>query len=165
MRASLMLSVSILLLAAFNTSAKAHAFFNDESASYTEETGTSDANGAQIDAGSFFQSIKGRYSILLAGGIAPHGNDIGSVEIEDQVILTFGFCPPGAGCDPGYIFLDNAKTKVFQTADGYTITSDDNGKATKYTWTISGDKVSFKNFQYVMPNNSVTTLEHVIKKQ
>jgi hypothetical protein len=157
MRASLMIGVSLIIFTVFNAPAHAYLFADED-----EVQG--DANGSQIDSSSFFQSIKGRYSVVMAGGTPPHGNDIGTVEIEDQVVLTFGYCPPGAGCDPGYIFLEWSKTKVFQNGGEYTITSEADGKKVKYTWTVTADKISFKNYQYVMPNNSVVTLEHVLRK-
>ncbi len=157
MKASLILSLFVCLLA-YSAPAKAFDIVDQD------EIGSEDAIGGQIDSRSFFDSIKGKYSILMAGGAVPHGNDVGTVELEDQVVLTFGYCPPGAGCDPGYIFLDYPTTKVFQNGQVYTITAVENGKATKYTWTVNGDKLSLRNFQYTMPNNSVVTLEHVLRR-
>ncbi len=130
-----------------------------------------DALGTLVTTRVFFESIKGNYKILKAGGQEPHANEVGLVELESgQSVLTFGFCPPSGGCDPGYNFFDDVKTKVYQMPipEGgavFTILSDDGGKATKFTWSIKSDGiVSLKNFQYVMPGGSVVVLEHLAKK-
>src|SRR4051812_16795593 len=62
----------------------------------------------------FFESVKGNYKIQKVNNEVPHdSNSLACVDLETaQVILTFGYCPPNGGCDPGYIFLDDDKTKV-----------------------------------------------------
>ncbi len=127
--------------------------------------------GTQVDGPTFFTGIVGNYTILKAGGVAPHDPTQGSVELEPgQAVFTFSYCPPQGGCDPGYIFLEDAKTKVFQKMNNgggatFTIQSLDSGRPVKFTWEVGPDgTIALKNYQYVLPGGAVTTLEHVIKK-
>lgn len=135
--------------------------------------GKEDSNsiGSPIDSATFFDGIKGNYTILKAGGAEPHSPTQGSVEIEPgQTVFTFSYCPPQGGCDPGYIFLEDGKTKVFQKAGAnggalFTIQSVDGGKPVRYSWDVTSDGlISFKNYQYVLPGGTVTTLEHQLRK-
>ena len=127
--------------------------------------------GSPIDGATFFDGIKGNYKIMKAGGAEPHEPTQGSVELEPgQTVFTFSYCPPQGGCDPGYIFLEDGKTKVFQktSANGgaqFTIQSVDGGKQVKFSWDVTADGlISLKNYQYVLPGGAVTTLEHTIRK-
>ncbi len=128
--------------------------------------------GAPIDAKTFFNDTKGAYTVLKAGGANAHDGDTGIIELEDNmVVLAFSYCPPSGGCDPNYVFLEYDKTKIFQKAsnDGTTVNtiqSEDGGKPTKFSWDVQRDGlISLKNYQYVMPDGKVVTLEHVIKKK
>jgi hypothetical protein len=129
--------------------------------------------GVRVDTRGFFLANVGRLKILRAGGVAPHdSNSLGTVEREpdpEKSILTFGYCfPNGGGCDPGFIFLEDAKTQVYkQDVLGgtlYTILATDAGKQSKYTWLAEPNQVTFKNFQYQLPSGQITTLEHVMQK-
>jgi hypothetical protein len=132
-----------------------------------------DAVGDGIDAKGFFEATLGQYTVLKSGGATPHAGDMGTVEIEDgQAVLTFSYCPPTGGCDPNYVFLEFAKTKVFQRANNaggaiFTIQSQESGKPTKFTWDVTKDgTISLKNYQYLMPPNATpVVLEHIIKKK
>lgn len=127
------------------------------------------SGGVAVEAKAFFTSVLGKYKILKAGGEAPHeSGSIGTVERDtnpDQSIVTLTYCPPGAGCDPGFIFLEDSATQVTQSGNTWTIIHDDGGgKKSRYTWTQDGGNVTFRNYQYVMPNGSTVTLEHVMVK-
>ena len=122
---------------------------------------------SRVDTKAFFDGLKGSYKIVSVYGEPAHaGNDVATVEFDSgQYIFTFPFCPPGGGCDPGYIFFDVGPTKIDLTGTTYTIATTDNGVPTKYTWqTAPGGKITFVNPQYRMPNGSVVSLPYVVTR-
>ncbi len=132
-------------------------------------------SGVELDSRTFFEMARGKYTVLKSGVVKSREEDsregnFGEVEVEaSQAILAFSFCPPSGGCYPNYIFMDMAKTKIFQTpanngSTSFTIVSEDGGKPVRYTWDVKKDGViTLKNYQYIL-DGKVVTLEHVIKK-
>jgi len=140
----------------------------------TVPTETDPNPGVDMDSRAFFDMAKGTYTVVktnvLKSLLREAGEaTTGQVEVEEgQAVLAFSFCPPSGGCDPNYVFLEMAKTKITQKAsnDGtttFTIVSEDGGKPTRYTWDVKDGLISLKNYQYVLEGKTVT-LEHVIKK-
>ena len=122
------------------------------------------------DAKTFIQSIQASYSIVSAGGSAPHpDNAVADVYADtDEGAFTMPYCPPGgASCDPGYLFFPYDKTAITQSklADGslQTVLAVDDGVTKKFTWTDKNGTVTFSNPQYML-DKKITVLEHVLTK-
>lgn len=121
-----------------------------------------------VEPAQFFASIAGGYRIELVGDEHPHdGNDSADVSASGgEANLTFPYCQNAGGlCDPGYIDLPFASTKVSRklVSPGrylYTIVSG----ANRYTWEERSGQVFFRNYQYKLASGRIVTLTHVLKK-
>jgi len=139
--------------------------------SFTFQASYADSTPKSVDAKAFAQRVQGTYKIEFAGGTAAkEENELADVFAdEEEAAFTLPYCPPGQGCDPGYIFMKHAETTVEEVTntDGSvvdTLTVTSGTKTRIYTWTENGGKVTFTNPQYML-KGVATTLEHVLVKQ
>jgi len=123
--------------------------------------------GDEMVARDFFKSIEGKYTIEKVGPGEPHGPKIADVAVGDEEAnLTMPYCADSGGaCDPGYIDLTLAETKVLKksVARGHvlaTILSD--GK--RYTWEERAGRYFFRNYQYETFFGEKIVLTHEMKK-
>jgi len=123
--------------------------------------------GDEVPASDFFKSIQGKYEITKVGPGAPHGPKGADISVSaEEANLTFPYCADSGGaCDPGYIDLTLADTKVSKrsVARGHvlaTIVSD--GK--RYTWEERDGRFFFRNYQYETFTGDKIVLTHEMKK-
>lgn len=112
--------------------------------------------GNSIDSRSFFNAVVGSYLIEKVNGQKPKETlDKGTVEMDPaEAVMTFPYCPPTGGCDPGYVFFGYEKTRVFKKDLGnqgvrHTLLVADGPLTLKYTWENVSGHIIFQNHQYV----------------
>lgn len=131
----------------------------------------SSVNAATVDTVAFFQSKLGKYKIDLHGGIAPHGNSIGTVEnLTDEALITLGYCSESGGfCDIGYRDCPYATTIVREVRMApdrtvYKISATVGEEKAEYEWEEQKDKVLFRSLNYLLNGEVVPVLEHVLSR-
>ena len=124
-----------------------------------------------LDAEAFFRSIVGEYDIPEAGPVGGPLQTfqyyVGTVEIFDQEVgLTFPYCPPGEGCLPGYAYF--LLKDVVVTTDGTTATfvaTLDDGTVGRFHWTDAEGTLVFVNEQLEHSDGSHKPIEYHLRRR
>lgn len=128
--------------------------------------------GNSVDSRTFFNTALGNYLIEKVQGVKPKETlNRGTVEMEGaEAVLTFPYCPPTGGCDPGYVFFGYDKTRVFKKSLAnqgvrHTLLVADGPLTLKYTWENVSGRIVFQNHQYVAGTGGQPfVLEYVMHK-
>ena len=118
-----------------------------------------------LDAETFVASIAGQYHITRVNGEKPkENNSLADVYADaDEGALTMPYCLPGGLCDPGYLFLGYATTRITQSMSHGVVRYDIYSEGDRYSWEDLGSGYRFTNYQYLL-NGAPIALIHELSK-
>lgn len=125
--------------------------------------------GEQISTKEFLTHLRGDYSIVSVGNAPPHPEsntgDITPTDEPEVDLIRMPYCQP-KGCDPGYLDMPYATTRVYKTSTVYTIIQTAGKKVLHFTWSEGPNKQSkLTNYQYKLLTKEVVGLEHIVEKK
>ncbi len=135
---------------------------------------TGKAPGALVSGKDFFAGVAGSYEVVTDGGKTPDKPETLDVDVEgdpmEPAIYAQHCDPITHTCDLGYYGFPHDSTAVYDnsvsaTDKYYDIFLGTGPTAKHFSWSEKDGLISFKNYQYVMPNTTTTfVLEHVVKR-
>lgn len=135
---------------------------------------TGKAPGTPVNVADFFTSIAGSYEVLTDGGVKPDKPETLDVDIESdpaEPAIYAQHCDPVTHtCDLGYYGFPHGLTAIFDNSPSatekfYDLFVGTGPTAKHFSWAEKDGVISYKNYQYVLPNTTTPfVLEHVAKR-